>query len=947
MTIRFGEAVKVELYGASHGPCVGVRIEGLPAGKRIDGDRLQAFLRRRAPGRNAWSTARKEADRPVFLSGVDRQCQKDSKDPSGEGQPLEEKQILMTNGDALVAEIRNTNIRPQDYDSIGASGRDSAGEGCHSQIGVKGKIEDDAPVIPRPAHADYPAWVKYGRIESGGGQFSARLTAGLCIAGGIFLQWLEDEGVTISAHIASIGFIDDQPFDPMVGNIFGIDEEFPVIDQRQGEAMKELIAETKAAGDSVGGSIECQICGLPPGIGEPLFGSIESRICQSIFTVPAVKGIEFGAGFDVSRMRGSENNDAYVIEEGEGETPFVRTGTNHHGGILGGLSSGMPILFRVAMKPTPSIGLSQQSVDLIAMQPATLKIRGRHDPCIVPRAVPCIEAAAALAVWDLLQQEAGEEESIKETEDAKATGQNSVLETCRKTIDGIDGQIIRLLEQRFDTVSDVADFKRRTGRPVLDEKREAEKLAALQHQCIDERREYISRILQKMMEESRKYQKNRLREKEPIRYGLLGRGLTHSHSPRIHQMLGGYEYGLFHREPEQLDDFFRDDSWRGISVTMPYKREVMKYCDEISAQAVACNSVNTIVRQPLEGDLSGEAAFAESAERHPAGAESRWHVTGHNTDYDGFRYVAEHSGIDLQGRKTLVLGSGGVSGTVAQVMRDLGAEPVIIVSRSGEDNYSNISRHEDAVIIVNATPAGMFPETGAAAVDITRFPGCEAVYDLIYNPLRTKLMLDAERSGIPAFGGLPMLIAQAARAVELFGFPLRRSIEEICGVMEQDLENIVLIGMPGVGKTTVGRALAKETGRPFLDLDEEIQKRTNRTPAQIITEDGEDRFRETETDILKEIASAGGQVIAAGGGIVEREENRDLIRQNGRVIWLRRPLSSLSLQDRPISQSEGLEEIFRRREPSYRAWSDDQVFIETVHQAAGEIISLLAKDETK
>ncbi len=364
MTVLFGEHLKMELYGTSHGPCIGVRIEGLPEGKTIDTGRLQEFLNRRAPGRNAWSTPRKEADRPVFLSGV-RETAEDG--------------MFVTTGEVLTAEIRNTNTRPQDY--------------------------RESTVVPRPGHADYPAWVKYGKIESGGGQFSARLTAALCIAGGIFLQWLREEGIEVAAHIASIGEIEDDTFDSMAACPPEVGPEFPVIDPAKGDLMKDLIASVKAEGDSIGGSIECMITGMPAGAGEPLFGSIEGRICQSVFAVPAVKGIEFGAGFGVSRMRGSENNDPFAVQEQasvQSAACQVTTTTNHHGGILGGLASGMPILFRVAMKPTPSIARVQRSVDLAAMTPAQLQVKGRHDPCIVPRAVPCIEAAAAVAVMDLL-----------------------------------------------------------------------------------------------------------------------------------------------------------------------------------------------------------------------------------------------------------------------------------------------------------------------------------------------------------------------------------------------------------------------------------------------------------------------------------------------------------------------------------------------------------------
>ena len=350
----FGEKLNIELYGTSHGPCVGVKIKGVPAGCSFDAVKLQAFLERRAPGRNAWSTSRSEADAPCFVSGVER----------GEGD------LFITNGDTIEAYIENTNVRPGDY--------------------------ENASVVPRPAHADYPAWVKYGRIESGGGAFSARLTAPLCIAGGIFLQWLEEAGIGIQAHISSIGEIRDADMREETP----VSRDFPVVDEAAGVEMKKLIAKVKEEGDSVGGTIECMISGLPAGVGSPLFGSMESRICQTVFAVPAVKGIEFGAGFGVGAMKGSENNDPYEIRDGK-----VVTKTNHHGGILGGLSSGMPVVFRTAMKPTPSIALQQDSVDLARMEPAKLTVKGRHDPCIVPRAVPCIEAAAAIAVCDMLFEE--------------------------------------------------------------------------------------------------------------------------------------------------------------------------------------------------------------------------------------------------------------------------------------------------------------------------------------------------------------------------------------------------------------------------------------------------------------------------------------------------------------------------------------------------------------
>lgn len=368
MTTVFGEKLNIEIYGKSHGPCIGVKMNGVPAGMRFDAEELQTFLNRRAPGRNAWSTSRKEADLSDFRSGVEPVSESGSDPEKG-------KHFYVTTGDTIEAVIENTNVRPQDYSNVAQ--------------------------VPRPAHADYPAWVKYGKIESGGGAFSARLTAPLCIAGGICLQWLKERGIEVRAHIDSIGGIRDAKFPrPGQKEEVAICEEFPVIDKAAGEQMKNFIARIREEGDSIGGSIECMIEGLPAGLGEPIFGSIESRICQAVFAVPAVKGIEFGAGFDVCDMKGSENNDPYEINDGR-----IVTKTNHHGGILGGLSSGMPVLFRVAMKPTPSIAKVQDSVDLERMEPTKLQVKGRHDPCIVPRAVPCIEAAAAIAICDMLLEE--------------------------------------------------------------------------------------------------------------------------------------------------------------------------------------------------------------------------------------------------------------------------------------------------------------------------------------------------------------------------------------------------------------------------------------------------------------------------------------------------------------------------------------------------------------
>jgi chorismate synthase len=347
----------VSIFGQSHSPAIGVCIDGLPAGFKIDLTELGAFLKRRAPGQNAHSTTRKETDEPEFLSGL-----------------LDG----VTCGAPLTAVIRNSDTRSGDYDSL----------------------KD----IPRPSHADFTAYVKYGNARDfrGGGEFSGRLTAPLCIAGGICLQLLRQEGISIAAHIVQIGNVTAKPFDPVNINENEMrylqKAEFPVLDTEAGERMLAEIEATKKDGDSVGGIIECCAIGVPAGIGEPIFDGIENRLAAILFGIPAVKGVEFGNGFAAAALRGSENNDAFYMKG-----DCVQTRTNRHGGILGGITSGMPLLFRAAIKPTPSIAKEQDSVSLSRRENVKLTVTGRHDPCIVPRAVPCVEAAAAIALYDIMK----------------------------------------------------------------------------------------------------------------------------------------------------------------------------------------------------------------------------------------------------------------------------------------------------------------------------------------------------------------------------------------------------------------------------------------------------------------------------------------------------------------------------------------------------------------
>ena len=355
MSSEFGSILRVSVFGQSHGRAIGVVVDGLPAGEAVDREELQRFLDRRRPGGSPLSTARKETDIPEFLSGLE----------GGK-----------TCGAPLCAVIRNADQHSRDY----------------------GELADK----PRPGHADFTAWAKWGGHADmrGGGHFSGRLTAPLCVAGGIAKQILARRGIFVGAHLAAVAGICDRPF-PLHPSRELFDEiasrPFPVLDEEAGERMRAAILEAKNDLDSVGGIIECAAAGLPPGLGEPMFGGIENRLAAALFGIPAVKGLEFGEGFRAAALRGSENNDPLAVENGR-----VRAESNRAGGILGGITTGMPLVLRAAVKPTPSIGRAQRTVCLSAMEPAELTIHGRHDPCVAHRAVPVVEAVTAAVLLDLL-----------------------------------------------------------------------------------------------------------------------------------------------------------------------------------------------------------------------------------------------------------------------------------------------------------------------------------------------------------------------------------------------------------------------------------------------------------------------------------------------------------------------------------------------------------------
>ncbi len=381
--------------------------------------------------------------------------------------------------------------------------------------------------------------------------------------------------------------------------------------------------------------------------------------------------------------------------------------------------------------------------------------------------------------------------------------------------------------------------------------------------------------------------------------GLLGGKLGHSYSPQIHSHLGDYTYRLIEKSSEEIEDFMKNGDFTGLNVTIPYKSTVIPYCTVLSPVAARLGAVNTIVRQK-DGTLSA-----------------------HNSDYFGFDTMLRRSGLSVIGKKVLVLGTGGTSKTAVAVLQDHGAQ-VVIISRSGENNYTNLDLHADASVIVNTTPVGMYPNTGVAPVCLNDFPQLEGVLDVIYNPARTELLLDAEKRGIVAMNGLLMLVAQAKESAEWFtGKPIAdEQIDLIHAFLRKQMENIILIGMPGSGKSTVGQIVAEQTGRRFVDADTLIAEKARCTIPEIFAAQGEAGFRAIETQVLAEIGRSSGLVIATGGGCVTREENYPLLHQNGTVFCLERELSSLPTNGRPLSQTNPLAEMYRIRKPLYERFAD-------------------------
>ncbi|MBE6973992.1 MAG: shikimate kinase [Ruminococcaceae bacterium] len=403
-----------------------------------------------------------------------------------------------------------------------------------------------------------------------------------------------------------------------------------------------------------------------------------------------------------------------------------------------------------------------------------------------------------------------------------------------------------------------------------------------------------------------------------MKCGLLGRKLGHSYSPAIHSHLGNYSYELFEKEPEELEMFLKTGFFDGINVTMPYKKSVIPFLDELTPAANVLGAVNTIVRR--EGRL-----------------------IGHNTDLFGFTSMLEQSGLEVEGKKCLVCGSGGASNTVCAVLKERGAQ-VVILSRSGGTTYEDLLKHTDAAVVVNCTPVGMYPHTGQRPLDLASLPHLEGVLDVVYNPARTQLLLDAEALGLVHMNGLWMLVAQAAEASEWFQNRAidRNLIRTIYGILKVSMENIILIGMPGCGKSTLGRLLAQRTGKAFVDSDEKIVEAAGMTIPEIFRLHGEEHFRRLEHQVLQNLGKESGLIIATGGGCVTRPENYAALHQNGTIYWIQRSLDLLPTDGRPLSQSNRLEDLYNARKGLYARFADG--IVHNDGEAGAAVAAILEKE---
>lgn len=483
------------------------------------------------------------------------------------------------------------------------------------------------------------------------------------------------------------------------------------------------------------------------------------------------------------------------------------------------------------------------------------------------------------------------------------------LNELRGKLDDIDNSILDLFEERIATCREIGNIKRETGTDVYVPAREEEKLQKLKELAGFESRPYVETLFKTLMDLSKDHQRL------PA-FGVLGRTLAHTYSPEIHSLFdSSYSYSVIEREPEELDALFSNGVFKGFNVTIPYKKDACARCDELDDASRTTGSVNTVVFE--DGKVKG------------------W-----NTDYFGFIYMLHRKGISVSGKKVLVLGTGGAASAVFYALDTLGAAEIYKCDLETEINYSNVyDKADDAQVIVNCTPVGMFPKVDNRLLDLTKFASLEACADVVYNPSRTRFLQDAEELGLKTCGGLAMLVAQAYKSSRIFAGDIEgasalgnpdksipseaeEAIEKVIRILENRMKNITIIGMPGSGKSLLARNIAKTTGRTLVDLDIAFAEKFGQTPAEVLSGPGEDVFREMECEIAAEFLPQSGLVISCGGGIVTRDVNKFYVRCNSNVFYLERPLTALTDKNRPISQLHGVEKLYSQRKDKYESWCD-------------------------
>lgn len=892
-----GKVLKIRIGGKSHSDRINFSLSGIKKDEKISLARLNKFLQRRSAVGKTYATSRKEKDRPIFLEGFsdldghksdqvklaqsqlsEKESQIYGLDEKMDNKKKNDEKILISDGKPIKGYFLNSDTRSKDY-----------------------KLFEK---IPRPSHIDFVAKNKYGSDYdlSGSSNFSGRMTVALVACGGIAKQVLEKRGIEIGSHILTAYDLKDQALDS-VGltreDLKDLDCDLPFIDQGMKEKTLSLVEEFKADKDSFGGIIELALVGDLNYLGGPYFERLQAKISRLLLSIPGTKGVEFGNGFEASRLRGSRNNDNLILKGNK-----VETSTNNAGGIVGGIANGMPIIIRVGVKPTASIGKAQESINLETFSREVLELTGRHDPAFVLRMGPVLEAMLAIAILDeIYYQEA---------------------ETLRDKIDIIDDQLLDLYMKRIELTDKVAYGKMKKNLPINVPEREKEILERLTGKASDYDRE-IRSLYESIFNASKDRQGNIIK-KNKASYGLIGRRLSYSYSKEIHQAFADYDYELIELRPDELESFLNRRRLRGLNVTIPYKEEIIPFLDGLTREAKKLGVVNTI-------------SFKNGKRM------------GHNTDYYGFKKLLINKRIYVKDKNILVLGTGATSKTVEAVVKSLGAKKVSFVSRTGPLNYSNIYELNDLnsyEVLVNTTPVGTNSIDDKVLVDLEKLPQIKAVVDVIYNPLYSPLIIEAKKRSIKATGGLDMLIYQAKKAVEIFTG--KKILADEARKIRDDIFlskcNIVLVGMPGSGKTTIGRQVAKKIGKVHVDLDDEFYKEFKIRPDRVIAEMGEAKFRDMESKIARKFGKMNNIVISTGGGVVTREENYKYLKQNSLIILIERDVKRLSTRGRILSQG-GLSTLFAmkaKRQPSYRMFADYTVVNDGYFRfAVDKIVDLIDK----